>query len=130
MVSSDAMTATSTGPIRLLLVEDVPQVTQYVRGLLHAQARIKLVDVVTDGGRAVAQAQQLRPDVILVDWLLQGRTKGEKVVAQLRGAGLGIPVAVLTVPQNPVARDSLAGIDAVRAATTWSPSGPMTIGRS
>jgi len=113
MVSSDAMTATSTGPIRLLLVEDVPQVTQYVRGLLHAQARIKLVDVVTDGGRAVAQAQQLRPDVILVDWLLQGRTKGEKVVAQLRGAGLGIPVAVLTVPQNPVARDSLAGIDAV-----------------
>ncbi len=113
MVSSDAMAATSTGPIRLLLVEDVPQVTQYVRGLLNSQARIKLVDVVTDGGRAVAQAQQLRPDVILVDWLLQGRTKGEKVVSQLRGAGLGIPVVVLTVPQNPVARDPVAGIDGV-----------------
>jgi pilus assembly protein CpaE len=107
------MSAPSAGPIRLLLVEDVPQVAQYVRGLLNAQSQIKLVDVVTDGGRAVAQTRQLRPDVVIVDWLLQGRTKGEKVVAQLREAGLGIPVVVLTVPQNPVARNPAAGIDGV-----------------
>jgi pilus assembly protein CpaE len=105
--------ASSSGPVRLLLVEDVPQVAQYVRGLLNAQAQVKLVDVVTDGGKAVAQARQLRPDVVIVDWLLQGRTKGEKVVAQLREAGLGIPVVVLTVPQSPVSRDPAAGIDAV-----------------
>jgi pilus assembly protein CpaE len=107
------MSASAAGPIRLLLVEDVPQVAQYVRGLLNAQSQIKLVDVVNDGGRAVAQARQLRPDVVIVDWLLQGRTKGEKVVAQLREAALGIPVVALTVPQNPVARDAAAGIDAV-----------------
>lgn len=105
--------ASSTSPIRLLLVEDVPQVSQYVRGLLSAQAQVKLVDVVTEGSRAVAQAGQLRPDVIIVDWLLQGRTKGGKVVAEIREAGLGIPVVVLTVPQNPVSRDPLAGIDGV-----------------
>ncbi len=103
----------AAGPIRLLLVEDVPQVAQYVRGLLNAQSQIKLVDVVNDGGRVVAQSQQLRPDVVIVDWLLQGRTKGEKVIAQLREAGLGIPVVVLTVPQSPVAKDPAAGIDAV-----------------
>jgi pilus assembly protein CpaE len=107
------MATPPSGPIRLLLVEDVPQVAQYVRGLLNAQAQVKLVDVVTDGARAVAQVRQLRPDVVIVDWLLQGRTKGEKVVAQLREARLGIPVVVLTVPQNPVARDPAAGIDAV-----------------
>jgi pilus assembly protein CpaE len=105
--------ASTSGPVRLLLVEDVPQVAQYVRGLLNAQAQVKLVDVVADGGKAVAQARQLRPDVVIVDWLLQGRTKGEKVVAQLREAGLGIPVVVLTVPQSPVGRDPAAGIDAV-----------------
>ena len=105
--------AASSAPIRLLLVEDVSQVAQYVRGLLNAQAQVKLVDVVNDGGRAAAQALQLRPDVIIVDWLLQGRTKGEKVVAQLREAGLGIPVVVLTVPQKPVARNPAAGVDAV-----------------
>ena len=112
VVSSVAMAAPTT-PLRLLLVEDVPQVAQYVRGLLNAQSQIKLVDVVSDGGRAVAQARQLRPDVVIVDWLLQGRTKGDKVIAQLRDAGLGIPVVALTVPQNPVAKDPAAGIDAV-----------------
>ena len=56
--------------IRLLLVEDVPQVAKYVRGLLNAQQTIRLIDVVTDGGLAAAQVQQLRPDVIIVDWLL------------------------------------------------------------
>lgn len=105
--------AISSGPVRLLLVEDVPQVAHYVRGLLHAQAQVKLVDVVTDGGRAVTQARQLRPDVMIVDWLLQGRTKGDRVIAQVREAGLGIPVVVLTVPQNPVSRDPAAGIHAV-----------------
>jgi pilus assembly protein CpaE len=103
----------SSSPSRLLLVEDVPQVAQYVRGLLDAQAQVKLVDVVSDGGRAAAQARQLRPDVVIVDWLLQGRTRGSKVVAQLRESGLGIPVIVLTVPQSPVARDPAEGIDAV-----------------
>ncbi len=107
------MSASATGQIRLLLVEDVPQVAQYVRGLLNAQTQIKLIDVVADGGRAAAQVRQLRPDVVIVDWLLQGRTKGDKVVAQLREAGLGTPVVVLTVPQNPVARDPAAGIDGV-----------------
>ena len=31
--------------VRLLLVEDVPQVAQYVRGLLNAQTQVKLIDV-------------------------------------------------------------------------------------
>jgi len=103
----------STSQIRLLLVEDVPQVAQYVRGLLNAQQSIKLVDVVTDGGRVAAQVQQLRPDVIVVDWLLQGRTKGHRVVEILREGGLHIPVIALTVPQSPVLPDPKAGIAAV-----------------
>ena len=34
---------------RLLIVEDVPQVAQYIRGLLNAQSRVKLLDVLSDG---------------------------------------------------------------------------------
>jgi len=32
---------------RLLIVEDVPQVAQYIRDLLNAQARVKLLDVLS-----------------------------------------------------------------------------------
>ena len=86
--------------IRLLLVEDVPQVAQYIRGLLTAQNAIKLLDVVTDGSKAIRQVEQLRPDVVIVDSLLQGRLKGMALVDQLRK--LAVPVLVLTVPQNPM----------------------------
>ncbi len=99
--------------IRLRLVEDVPQVAQYIRQLLEAQAQIKLVDTVTDGARALGEADQLRPDVIIVDVLLQGRVKGPTLIEQLHGSPLGIPVVALTVPQKPVQAAPERGIHQV-----------------
>jgi pilus assembly protein CpaE len=100
---------------RLLIVEDVPQVAQYIRGLLNAQSRVKLLDVLTDGARVVPTIKELRPDVVLVDALLQGRIKGPQLVKQIHEAQLGIPVIVLTVPQNPIELDFDAGIHGVLA---------------
>ncbi len=96
--------------VRLLLVEDVPQVAQYVRGLLNAQANVRLVDVVSDGSDALPRVAEHRPDVVVVDALLQGRLRGMQLVRQLRDAAPGIPVIVLTVPQNPIKVDPKAGI--------------------
>lgn len=100
-------------PLRLLLVEDVQQVAQHVRSLLNAQQRLQLVDVVSDGGKAIAQVKQLRPDVVIVDALLQGKVKGLRLVEQIHEARLGVPVVVLTVPQHPVERDPSRGVAAV-----------------
>ena len=99
--------------IRLLVVEDVPQVAQYVRGLLNSQNAIKLLDVVSDGTRVLDLVRELRPDVILVDALLQGRLKGMALVARLHESGNQVPVIVLTVPQNPVQVNPATGIHAV-----------------
>jgi len=98
---------------RLLLVEDVPQVTQHIRSLLNAQSRVKLLDVLDDGTRALGAIQELRPDVVLVDWLLQGRLKGPRLVDAIREAELDVPVIVLTVPNNPVEPRPDAGIHGV-----------------
>ena len=103
----------SSDQTRLLLVEDVPQVAQYIRGLLNSQTSVKLLDVMTDGSKVIPQIQQLRPDIVLVDALLQGRVKGLKLVEEIRDANVNVPVIVLTVPQNPVAPDSEAGIHGV-----------------
>ena len=99
--------------IRLLLVEDVPQVAQYVRGLLNSQATIKLLDVLVDGAKAAGQIGQLRPDVVIIDALLQGRVKGLQLVDQLHGSGVGLPMIVLTVPQHPIVPDPERGIHGV-----------------
>jgi hypothetical protein len=35
--------------IRLLVIEDVPQVAMHMRSLLQAQSQIKMLDVITSG---------------------------------------------------------------------------------
>ena len=103
----------SADQIRLLLVEDVPQVAQYVRGLLNAQNQVRLVDIVADGTQVQARISEHRPDVVVVDALLQGRLRGMQLVKQLHESKVGVPVVVLTVPQNPVSVDPRKGIDEV-----------------
>jgi pilus assembly protein CpaE len=105
--------STASTQIRLLLVEDVPQVAQYVRGLLNAQSAIKLIEVMSDGSKAGAQVAQLRPDVVIVDALLQGRIRGLQLVEQLASANPGLAIIVLTVPQQPVSPDPGRGIHGV-----------------
>jgi pilus assembly protein CpaE len=108
-------TMASSDQTRLLLVEDVPQVAQYIRGLLNSQSTVKLLDVLSDGSKVLPQVQQLRPDVVLVDALLQGRVKGLPLAEQILASGYGVPVIILTVPQNPVETDVSKGIHGVLA---------------
>jgi len=99
--------------IRLLLVEDVPQVASHVRSLLNAQSQIKMLDVVTSGDRAAASVAEIKPDVVIVDALLQGRVSGQQVAEEIRRAEPQVGVIMLTVPQNPVSENPERGIDAV-----------------
>ena len=91
----------------------MPQVSQHVRNLLSVQSQVKLLEVLNDGAKVVEAAKQLRPDVVMIDLLLQGKMKGPQLIEKLRESGLEIPVVVLTVPQHPLARDPNRGIDAV-----------------
>ncbi len=88
--------------IRLLLVEDVAQVGQFVRGLLDAQSQIKLLDVISDGTRVVDQVTELQPDVLVIDALVRGKMDGLKVAEAVRLAGHELPIICLTVPQKRV----------------------------
>jgi pilus assembly protein CpaE len=84
-----------------------------VRSMLSAQSQIKLLDVVTAGERAVPSVGELKPDVVIVDALLQGRMSGQKVAEEIRRAEPQVGVIMLTVPQNPVAENPDGGVDAV-----------------
>lgn len=88
--------------IRLLLVEDMPQVAQYIRSLLDTQTRISLLDVVTDGRTVIDQVRELQPDMLIVDALIQGKINGLQVATDLREAGVELPIICLTVPNRPI----------------------------
>ena len=99
--------------IRLLVVEDVPQVATHVRALLDAQSLIKIVDVVETGDRAAAAIAQLKPDVVLVDSLLRGTPTGRQIAEAVRRDDSSVAIVMLTVPQNPMQPDEAHGVDAV-----------------
>ena len=103
----------ATEQIRLLVVEDVPQVASHMRSLLQAQSQIKMLEVVTTGDRAVTAASEYKPDVVIIDALLQGRVSGAHVAEGIRRAEPQVGIVMLTVPQNPVREDGSRGIDAV-----------------
>src|SRR4029078_6406822 len=92
----------SAAHVRLLLVEDVVQVSQYIRNLLNAQDQVQLLDVLSDGRQALDAVAQMRPDVIMIDSLLQARVSGLQVLERLRASGIDLPVVVITVPQRPI----------------------------
>ena len=94
--------------IRLLVVEDVPQVAQYIRGLLNSQPRSSC-STSSPTGRAspgsIRAAARRRPRRRAAP----GPGQGPDARRPAPRGGLGIPVIVLTVPQSPVEVDPRAG---------------------
>ncbi|MEX1295585.1 MAG: response regulator [Candidatus Limnocylindrales bacterium] len=88
--------------VRVLLVEELEQVAQRVTNLLAPEKRVRLIATVADGSEAVERIAAERPDVIIVDALLQGQLSGLDVARAVRAAGLSSPVIFLTVPDRPV----------------------------
>lgn len=84
-----------TLPIRVLLADDHTIVRSGVRALLSTEPDIEVVGEVGNGAEAVAQAEALRPDVILMDLVMPGLS-GIEATRQITASLPGTRVLVLT----------------------------------
>jgi DNA-binding response OmpR family regulator len=92
--------------MRILLVEDERAIADFVqRGL---QAEGYAVTWAADGDRGAKLAVSEDFDLIVLDLMLPGRD-GLAVLAEIRSAGLGVPVIVLTARGE--VEDRVAGLD-------------------
>jgi DNA-binding NarL/FixJ family response regulator len=81
--------------IRVLIADDHPVVRQGLRTFLGVQDDIEVVGEAADGAEAVALAESLHPDVLLLDLNMPG-VDGQTALEELRARGSGVRVLVLT----------------------------------
>ncbi|MFJ7209842.1 response regulator [Streptomyces sp. NPDC098789] len=93
MADTPARTA-RTAPIKVLLVDDHQVVRRGLRTFLEVQDDIEVVGEAADGAEGAARAEELRPDVILMDIKMPG-TDGLDALRRLRE--LANPARVLIV---------------------------------
>lgn len=79
--------------MRILVVEDEPQIATFVRRALEADGFV--VSVAADGDEGYRNALDPAIDLVILDLVLP-RVPGEKVLAQIREARPELPVIVLT----------------------------------
>lgn len=96
-------------PIRLLVVDDHSLFRRGLVALLAQDGRFIVVGEAGDAGEALRRAEELRPQVILLDNHLPG-VKGVDAVKSLREAAPGAQVLMLTVSED--AQDLAAALSA------------------
>jgi DNA-binding NarL/FixJ family response regulator len=97
--------------MRVLLADDHTQVRWALRTVIREESGLILVGEASEARDLLAQAQALRPDLILLEWELSGQQTGDLLLA-LRA--LAPDVRVIVLSQAPEAKEPAlkAGADA------------------
>lgn len=85
-----------TEKIRILLADDHAVLRAGLRALLNAEPDMEVVGEAANGQQAVERAQELKPDVIVMDLSMPGKG-GLDATKQIKEQGLSARVLVLTV---------------------------------
>jgi DNA-binding NarL/FixJ family response regulator len=96
----------------ILIVDDAEEVRYDLRTVLQLMPDLEVVGEAVDGIEAVALAEELRPDVVLMDLRMPG-LDGLEATEQIRKRDLAKGIIMLTIYDQPEnrARAASAGVD-------------------
>lgn len=91
----------------ILVVEDEAKLAQFIE--LELKYEGYQVTVANDGFTGITMAREIKPDLIILDWMLPGLS-GLELCRRLRTTGDKVPVILLTAKDD--VNDRVAGLDA------------------
>src|SRR5437660_1467221 len=95
------MAAKASPKVRVLLVDDLPDIRLVMRLLLEADGRTEVVGEAADGAEAIRLAGELHPDAIVLDLRMPGMD-GVSALPLIRDAAPGtVVVALSALPVGP-----------------------------
>ncbi|HEV7887344.1 MAG TPA: response regulator transcription factor [Acidimicrobiales bacterium] len=111
------------GPLRVLLVDDEPDVLLLLRVQLEGRADVEVVGTAVDGQAAVEQCQALRPQAVVMD-LLMPRMSGFEAIEVLQRELPDIAVVAHSALAGENVRDQLAALGITLVVKSGDP-GPL-----
>ena len=94
---------------RLLLVEDDPSLSELLEFRFRAEGYV--VTVTADGDEALLLASEEAPDLVVLDWMIEG-TSGIEVCRRLRRDKATAPVPIVMLTARGEEDDKIRGLDA------------------
>ena len=91
----------------ILVVEDEAKLAQFIK--MELEFEQYQVTHAEDGFSGLAAAREIKPDLILLDWMLPG-ISGPEICRRLRQTGDKVPIILLTAKDE--VSDRVAGLDA------------------
>jgi DNA-binding NarL/FixJ family response regulator len=110
-------------PLRCLIVDDNPSFLQAARALLEAQG-VNVVGVATTAPKGLQSADELEPDVVLVDIDL-GTGSGFDLARQLTDGNGRVPSDVILISAYP--EDDFADLVAASPALGFVPKSDLSV---
>ena len=104
--------------IRVLIVDDVPDLRVVIRLMIEADGRFEVVGEAGDGDEAVQLARELRPDVVSLD-IAMPKLDGMDAIPLIHEASPGVRIMVLSGFET----DKMAQRAIDRCATTFISKG-------
>jgi DNA-binding NarL/FixJ family response regulator len=113
MLPSNPTSKSDKSVIRVLTVDDMPQVRDDLRVLLQLTDEIEVIGEAANGQEAIRQAELLHPDVVIMD-LEMPIMDGVQATAQIKQRKLAKRVVILSVHSEPddIVRAMQSGADA------------------
>jgi len=88
------------GKIKVLVVDDMKDICEYFSSILNKEKDLEVIGNALSGAEAVVIAKELKPDVILMDILMETPTAGLEAVEEILETQPDIRVIILTIHED------------------------------